>query len=53
MNSKARFNSDAFEAIHASATALRKLGAIDKATMRSFDESCKTETPVLKPEQIK
>ena len=40
MTTKRKFKSDAFEAIHSSASALRKVGAIDKATMRSLDESC-------------
>lgn len=53
MTTKAKFKSDAFEAIHASASALRKVGAIDKATMRSFDESCLAGPPAFKPEQIK
>jgi putative transcriptional regulator len=34
---KKTFKSNAFAAIHASATALHKVGAIDKATMRNFD----------------
>jgi len=37
-----RYKSDAFEAIHSSASALYKIGAIDKATLRSFDDSCLT-----------
>lgn len=53
MSSKVKFKSDAFEAIHASASALHKVGAMDKATMRSFDESCLSAPPELKPEQIK
>lgn len=53
MTSKAKFKSDAFEAIHASASALRKVGAIDKATMRSFDETCLAVPPAFKPEQNK
>lgn len=40
MPSKAEFKSDAFDAIRASASALRKVAAIAKVTMRSFDESC-------------
>lgn len=40
MRSKVKFKGDAFEPIHASASALTKVGAIDKATMRSFDETC-------------
>jgi putative transcriptional regulator len=36
MKKKSKFKSDAFEAIHSSASALAKIGAIDKTTMRSF-----------------
>lgn len=32
--------SDAFEAIHSAATALHAVGAINKKTMREYDESC-------------
>lgn len=53
MTSKAKFKSDAFETIHVSASALRKVGAIDKATMRSFDETCLAAPPAFKPEQIR
>ncbi|WP_026227817.1 DNA-binding transcriptional regulator [Hoeflea sp. 108] len=52
MATKPRFKSDAFEAIHSSANAMYKVGTIDKATMRSFDESCLT-TPNLEPDEIK
>jgi len=48
MRSKVKFKSDAFDAIHASASALHKVGAIDKATMRSFDETCLSTPPELK-----
>jgi len=51
MASKAKFKSDAFEAIHTSASALRKLGAVGKATMRNFDETCLTAPPAFKSEQ--
>ncbi|WP_238550565.1 hypothetical protein [Blastomonas sp. AAP53] len=51
MTSKAKFMSDAFEAIHTSASALRKVWAIDKATMRSFDEACLSAPPAFKPER--
>jgi len=40
MKTKPKFKNDAFEAIHSSASALAKVGAINKATMRSFDASC-------------
>ena len=43
--SEPRFKSDLFEAIHASATALYKVGAIDRATMREFDEACLSQSP--------
>ena len=53
MTTKAKFKSDAFEAIHASAIALHRVGAIDKATMREFDESCLVTPTVIAPQQIK
>ena len=37
--------SDAFEVIHSSASALYRIGAIDKATMREFDLSCLAAPP--------
>ena len=37
---KPKFKSDAFEAIHSSARAMFKVGAIDRATMRHFDARC-------------
>jgi hypothetical protein len=40
MTGKARFKSDAFEAVHSAALGLHRAGTIDKATMRGFDESC-------------
>ncbi len=53
MTTKKKFKSDAFEAIHSSASALFKVGAIDKATMRSFDASCLSVPVPIKPHQIK
>ena len=53
MTTKRKFKSDAFEAIHASATALHQVGAIDKATMRGFDESCLLTPPAMAAKQIK
>ena len=44
--------SPAFKAIHSSASALLKVGAISKATMREFDESCLAAPPALPPRQI-
>ena len=53
MTTKKTYKSDAFEAIHTSASALHKIGAIDKTTMRSFDTSCLAVPVEIKPEQIK
>ena len=53
MTAKRKFKSEAFEAVHASAAALMRVGAIDKATMRDFDASCLTAPPVIGPKQIK
>ncbi len=53
MTAKRKFKSDAFEAIHSSATALLEVGAIDKTTMREFDESCLTKPPEIDAEDIK
>ena len=53
MTTKQKFKSDVFEAIHASASALQKVGAIDLTTMRKFDESCLATPVTLAPKQIK
>ena len=53
MTPKKKFKTDAFAAIHESALALHGVGAIDKATMRKFDESCITKTPTFEATQIK
>ncbi len=53
MKKQPRYKSDAFEAIHASADALLQVGAISKATMRSFDESCLVTPHELAPQKIK
>lgn len=47
MTAKRKFKSDVFESIHASAAALLRVGAIDKATMREFDESCLVAPPAV------
>jgi putative transcriptional regulator len=39
---KPKFKSDAFQAMHTSACALLKIGAINKTAMRGFDKSCLT-----------
>jgi len=53
MASKQKFKSDAYEAIHSSASALFEVGAIDKATMRTFDVSCLAVPAPIGPRQIK
>lgn len=53
MHRKQKSKSDVFEAIHASATALVRVGAIDKATMRTFDEACLVAPIPMPPKQIK
>lgn len=53
MPTKPKFKSDAFASIHASASALRSVGAIDQTTMRKFDAACLVTPPVLAPQQIK
>jgi putative transcriptional regulator len=53
MADKGKFKSDAFEAIHSSASAMYRVGAIDKATMREFDEACLAVPAPLGPKRIK
>jgi len=53
MAAKRKYRSEAFEAVHKSAAALLRVGAIDKATMRDFDASCLPVPAVLGPTEIK
>ena len=48
-----QYKSEAMEAAHSSAEALFDVGAIDKTTMRHFDESCLVSIPVIAAKQIK
>jgi putative transcriptional regulator len=50
---KGKYKSSAFEAIHSAAAGLYKVGAIDKQTMREFDESCLAVPEPMKPQDIK
>lgn len=52
MMSKQTYKSDAFEAIHGSARALHRVGAITKATMRDFDTACLSAPPAYAPSDI-
>lgn len=53
MKTTRKYKSEAMEAIHSSAQALFNVGAIDKTTMRCFDESCLMTVPEIGPAQIK
>jgi putative transcriptional regulator len=48
-----KYKSDAFEAIHSSAAGMYRAGAIDKATMKKFDESCLAVPAPKEPRRIK
>jgi DNA-binding transcriptional regulator YiaG len=45
------YKSDAFEAIHTSASALHKIGAVDKAMLDQFEASSIAE-PTVKSEKV-
>lgn len=47
------YKSDALASIHETMEALYEVGAIDKQTMRQFDEACLTPIKPLNPEEIK
>jgi len=53
MTKARKYRSDALEAIHNSASALHKIGAIDKTTMRGFDEDCLATPARFDPDEIK
>jgi putative transcriptional regulator len=53
MATKQKFKSDAFEAIHSSASAMLRAGAIDKATMREFDEACLASPAPMQSSRLK
>ena len=47
------YRSDAMAAIHETMEALHDTGAIDKQTMRRFDDACLTPIRPLKPKEIR
>ena len=47
------YKSEAMASIHELMEGAFEIGAIDKKTMRGFDEGCLIAAPVLLPEQIK
>lgn len=48
-----KYRSEAYAAIHETIEALHAVGAIDKRTMREFDESCLTPAQPMPPERIR
>ena len=48
-----QYRSDALASIHETMEALHEVGAIDKQTMREFDETCLTPVEALSPEAIR
>lgn len=53
MATKRKSKNDAFEAIHTSARALYKVGAINKTTLREFDEACLSVPSSIDPRAIR
>ena len=53
MNKKLKYRSEISEAIHSSVSGMYRVGTIDKATMREFDESCLLVPPQMEPKRIK
>ena len=51
--SRKAFRSEAFASIHATASALHRVGVVDKTTMRAFDAACLTVPVAIEPAQIK
>lgn len=48
-----KYRSDALAAIHETMEALHGIGAVDKKTMREFDEACLTPVQIMSPEEIR
>jgi putative transcriptional regulator len=48
-----KYRSDAMASIHETMESLDKVRAIDKQTMRRFDDACLTPVQALSPKQIK
>ena len=51
--SKLNYKSRALESAHVSASALMRVGVIDKTTMRAFDQDCLSAATPLTPADIK
>lgn len=48
-----RYRSKALAAIHETVLGLHEAGAVDRRTMKTFDEMCLTPVEELSPEQIR
>lgn len=48
-----KYRSEAFAAIHETMEALHGAGAVDKQTMREFDEGCLAPVQPMPPERIR
>lgn len=48
-----KYRSEAMAAVHETMEALHEIGAIDKQTMRRFDDACLTPIRLFKPEEIR
>jgi putative transcriptional regulator len=48
-----KYRSEALAAIHESMEALHEVGAINRRTMREFDEACLTPVRMLTPDEIR
>ncbi len=48
-----KYRSDALAAVHETMEALHDIGAIDKQTLREFDDSCLTPIQAMTPDEIR
>ncbi len=48
-----KYRSEAMAAVHETMEALHDVGAIDKQTLREFDDSCLTPVQVMSPDEIR
>ncbi len=48
-----QYRSEAHAAIHETMEALAEVGAVDKRTMREFDDACLAPVRVLSPDEIR
>jgi putative transcriptional regulator len=48
-----KYRSDALAAVHETMEALHEIGAVDKQTMREFDDACLTPVQMFSPEEIR